>query len=331
MRWKKIVITGGAGFLGSHLASSLLTLGGEVVILDDFSNGKEIHLQKIINHPQLTVQRGDITNSTDVQRAFADAEVILHLAVLDLRASIKDPLRVNRVIVDGTLTCLEQARKQPIQLFLNCSSSEVYGSAQKIPMDETHPLHPETPYAAAKVAQDMYVRTYGETYGLPWNTVRPFNMYGPHSHWQGARGELIPKMIVRAMNRQPLVIFGDGQQTRDFTYVQDACDAIIKILEQEKGRGEIVNICSGVETSVLQMARVICQYFKLDPELMIQRQAARPADVRRHLGDPAKLKTLFHFTPTLSLEQGLPKTIEWFTSLPDPARLLTQEVTRNWE
>ena len=206
MRNKNILVTGGAGFLGSHLVRLLLEKENKVTILDDFSHGKELHLKEIVKNPNLKVIKGDITNIDDVKKAFENGQVVFHFAVLDLRQSIKEPQRVNDVIVDGTLNCLNVARDNKIELFVNCSSSEVFGTAQYIPMDEKHPLLPETPYAASKVAQDMYTFSFGRTYGLPWTTVRPFNMYGPNSHWQGFRGELIPKMIVRAMNKQPLVI-----------------------------------------------------------------------------------------------------------------------------
>ena len=200
VRNKKVVVTGGAGFLGSHVVGFLLKDNNDVVVLDDFSNGKKAHLEPFADNPSLKVIRGDITVPDDVRRAFDGCEIVIHLAVLGLRQSIKQPSRVNDVIVGGTLNCLECAKDIGISLFLNCSSSEVYGTAVRVPMDENHPLNPETPYAAAKVAQDMYVSSYGRTYGLEFSTIRPFNMYGPNSHWQGYRGELIPKMIVRAMN-----------------------------------------------------------------------------------------------------------------------------------
>lgn len=260
---KNIVVTGGAGFLGSHLVQ-LLIRNNRVTILDDFSNGKEMHLMEIKDNPNLTVIKGDVTKINDVKIAFKNCQIVIHLAVLDLRQSIKEPDRVNEVIVNGTLNCLNIARENNVELFVNCSSSEVYGTAQYIPMSETHTLLPETPYAASKTAQDMYVFSYGRTYGLRWTTVRPFNMYGPNSHWQGYRGELIPKMIVRAMNKKPLVIFGEGDQTRDFIFVEDAVQAILKIIENPKCINRSINVCTGKETSVRTIAETICNEFSLD-------------------------------------------------------------------
>jgi UDP-glucose 4-epimerase len=332
MQNQRIAVTGGAGFLGSHVVAKLLELNNEVIVLDDFSNGKMAHLAQMREHSKLTIIRGDITHRGDVVRAFAGCNVIIHLAVLDLRQSIKEPKRVNSVIVDGTINCLEVAKENKVDLFLNCSSSETYGTANYVPMDEKHPLHPETPYAAAKVAQDMYTFSYGRTYGLPWTTIRPFNMYGPNSHWQGYRGELIPKMIVRAMNKQPLVLFGSGEQTRDFLYVEEAAKAVIDVADNPLSRGRTLNFCTGKETSVKRIAELICKAFDLDPADYIQTQPPRPGDVMRHLGDQTVFSEIVGYSPQVEIEEGIAKTIEWFKHLPYKAEeLLAQEVLRSWE
>jgi len=329
---KKIVVTGGAGFLGSHVVQKLIEADCHVVVLDDFSNGKSFHLKPLARHPKVEIIRGDVTNIDDVRKAFTGCQLVIHLAVLCLRQSIKEPQRVNDVIVKGTLNCLEVARENEVELFLNCSSSEVYGSANSIPMNEQHPLHPETPYASAKVAQDMYVYSYGRTYGLPWTTIRPFNMYGPNSHWQGHRGELIPEMIVRAMNQQPLVVFGNGSQTRDFAFVRDAAKAVVAIVKNPDSRNTSINFCSGSETSIRQIAESICNYFELDPKEYIQIQPPRPGDVQRHFGDNSKFRELIGFGPQVGLSEGIRKTIDWFQSLPfSPEELMSQEELRSWE
>ena len=332
MNNKNIAVTGGAGFLGSFVVKYLLDSGNKVTIIDDFSNGKELHLKGFESNPNLKIVRGDITKVDDVIKAFENCQIIIHLAVLGLRQSIKEPDRVNEVIVNGTLNCLNVARKNNVELFVNCSSSEVFGSAQYVPMNEKHPLLPETPYAASKVAQDMYVFSYGRTYGLPWTTVRPFNMYGPNSHWQGYRGELIPKMIVRAMNKKPLVIFGEGNQTRDFIYVEDAAKGLIEIANNKNSLYKSFNMCTGKETSIKKIAETICKEFSLDPKVYIQKQAQRPGDVMRHLGDNSSFKQLTGFSPKTTIEEGIKKTVSWFKSLPfTPEELLNQEVLRSWE
>jgi UDP-glucose 4-epimerase len=329
---KKIVVTGGAGFLGSHVVRLLLERGNSIVVLDDFSNGKMAHLEGVKNHKNLKIIVGDITNIADVKKAFAECQMAIHLAVLCLRQSIKEPFRVNDVIVNGTLNCLNVALANKVELFLNCSSSEVYGTAVYVPMDEKHPLNPETPYAAAKVAQDMYVISYGQTYDLPWATFRPFNMYGPNSYWHGFRGELIPKMIVRAMNHEPLIIFGDGNQTRDFVYVEDAARALVSVAENPGCWRKALNFCSGIETSVSRIAELICRFMSLELSKFIIKEPQRPGDVRRHLGDNSNLKSLIGYSPQIDIEEGIRRTISWFQSLPfKPEELFSQEVSRAWE
>jgi UDP-glucose 4-epimerase len=332
MNQKRIVVTGGAGFLGSHVVRLLLQENNIVNVLDNFSNGKIEHLEPVRNHPNLNIIRGDIKNIRDVKDAFKDCQIIIHLAVLCLRQSIKDPQLINDVIVNGTMNCLDTALSNKVELFINCSSSEAYGTAVYIPMDENHPLNPETPYAAAKVAQDMYVFSYGRTYELPWTTIRPFNMYGPNSHWQGLRGELIPKMIVRAMNRKPLVVFGDGQQTRDFIYVEEAARAVLAVADNLKCKGQSINFCTGVETSIFRIAQLICKSFLLDPREYIDFQPTRPGDVKRHIGDNSRFRSLLGFAPNIGIEEGLGRTISWFRSLPYKAEdMLSGEVIRAWE
>jgi UDP-glucose 4-epimerase len=329
---KRVAVTGGAGFLGSHVVPLLLGQNREVVVIDNFSNGKRDHLKPYADHPGLEIIEGDITRPEDVSRAFNGCLQVIHLAVLDLRQSIKEPQRVSEVNISGTINCLEAALRNQVEFFLHCSSSEVYGSGVCVPMNEEHPLRPETPYAASKVAQDMFVHSYGRVYGLPWAILRPFNMYGPNSPWEGFRGELIPKMIVRAMNGLPLVIFGDGDQTRDFVYVEEAARAVLALVDHPETRFKCLNFCSGRETRVRQIAEIICRQFGLNPERYIRREAPRPGDVRRHLGDPSQFKNVLGFLPEVEIEEGIRLTIEWFKSLPLKAEeLLSGEVLRNWE
>jgi UDP-glucose 4-epimerase len=199
-------------------------------------------------------------------------------------------------------------------------------------MDEAHPLNPETPYAAAKVAQDKYVFSYGRTFNMPWVTMRPFNMYGPNSHWQGFRGELIPKMIVRAMNKIPLVIFGDGSQTRDFIYVDDVAEAVVSLLENPQAREMEINFCSGKETTIKRIAELVCENFSLDKSEFIKYESQRPGDVQRHLGDNSKYKQILNLSPKVDIESGIKNTVKWFKSLPFTSKeLLEDEILKSWE
>lgn len=329
---ERIFITGGAGFLGSNVAKLLLNKNYKVTVFDDFSNGKMLHLEDLRDNPNIRIVKGNILDYEFLSQQMKNHDVILHLAVLDLRQSIKEPDKVNSVIVNGTLNCLNATLANKIPLFFNCSSSEAYGSAQYIPMDEKHPLLPETPYAAAKVAQDKYVYSYGRTYGLPWVTIRPFNMYGPNSHWQGFRGEVIPKMIVRAMSKKELVLFGNGEQTRDFIFVEEVANAIHSILNNKDIRNMEINVCSGKEVSMKRIAELICDNFQLDKSVYIKNKEPRPGDVKRHLGDNTRLKNLAGQTNHISIEEGIEKTIDWFKGLSlTSEELISQEKERNWE
>lgn len=332
MQNKRIVVTGGAGFVGAHVVPLLLERNNTVVVLDNFLNGKMENLAEVADHPNLTVMPGDVTNEADVERAFAGAQVAIHLSVIDLRHSIKDPSLTNAVIAAGTINCLNAALKNRTELFLNVSSAEVYGDTLYFPVDEDHPFQPTNPYAAAKVAQDMYVYSYGRTYGLPWTTIRYFSMYGPKSHWESYRGEVIPKMIVRAMNRQPLVIFGDGSQTRDFVYIEDAARALIAIGEREECRGRCIQFCTSQETSIQRIAEIICEIFGYNPREMIQNQSWRPADIMRMSGKNTRCQEMLGIVPMVPVDEGIRRTVDWYLSLPyAPEQLMAEEVLRNWE
>jgi UDP-glucose 4-epimerase len=329
---KKIFVTGGAGFLGSHVVPILLQQNNEVIVFDDFSNGNMSHLANCSDDPHLKIIRGDIRNIEDIKKSFDGSQIIIHLAVLCLRQSLKEPQKVNDVVVNGTLNCLDVARENEVELFLNTSSTEVYGDALYVPIDERHTMRPTNPYAAAKVAQDMYVYSYGRTYGLPWATIRFTSMYGPNSYWRGYRAEVIPKMIIRAMNRQPLIIFGEGNQTRDFTFVEDSARALLAVAENPGCLNESVICCTSHETSVRQLAEMICEDFCLAPDEFIKKQEPRPGDVMRNVGDNSKLRDLVGFAPEITLAEGLSRTINWFNSLPlQPKELIAQETLRNWE
>ncbi len=332
MRNKRIVVTGGAGFVGSHVVPLLLERDNEVVVLDNFTIGKKENLAGVESNPRLTLIRGDVTNERDVERAFEGANIVVHLAVIDLRYSIKDPILTNRVITAGTINCLNAALKNNAELFLNVSSAEVYGDAIYFPVDEDHIYQPTNPYAAAKVAQDMYVYSYGRTYDLPWTTLRYFSLYGPNSHWESYRGEVIPKMIVRAMNTQPLVIFGDGAQTRDFVFIEDAARALIAIGERKSCLGKCVQFCTGRETSIQRIAEIICYNFGYEPSEMIRKESWRPADIMRMSGISGKCRDMLGLSSSVDIEEGIHRTVQWYRSLPyAPEDLLSQEVLRNWE
>ena len=332
MEKKRIVVTGGAGFVGSNLLPHLLQRDNHVVVFDNFSNGKMENLQDVKDNPNLEIIKGDVRHADEVKRAFRGAQVVLHLCCQGVRQAIKDPYYVNDVIVDGTLNCLEAAVENKVDLFFNVSSIAVYGKAKYFPVDEEHQMFPVSAYGVAKAAQDLYVRSYGVFRDLPWLTLRFTAMYGPRSHWESYSGEVIPRMVIRAMNREPLIVFGEGTQTRDFLYVGDAVKAILALLDAPGAKGEIFNYGSTTETSILEIAEKICRHFDIRPEAGIQKLPMRPGDSAKVVCDHAKFKARMGFGPETGMNEGLQKTIEWFESLPYPReKLLADVAVKNWE
>jgi len=323
---KRVLVTGGAGFVGSHLVD-LLAKTNEVTVLDDMSVGSRSNLS---SSPDVNVLEADVRDRAGIEAAVKQADVIFHLAVVCLRVSIPDPMASHLVNDLGTLNLLLAARDSSVRRFVYVSSSEVYGTAVHVPMDEEHPLNPATPYAAAKLAGEAYTLSFHRTYGLPATVVRPFNMYGPREHADGPSGEVIPRFVARAMAGKPLVVFGDGLQTRDFTWVGDAVRGILMAAECDELVGDRINIACGHEVSVLDVARLVQD--SLGTRLAILHQAERPGDVRRHLAGVERARSQLGFAAAVEIGEGVARYVDWVRSLPQPAgsRLEAQEA-RNWQ
>ncbi len=323
---KRVLVTGGAGFIGSHLVE-LLAPSNQVTVLDDFSVGTRDNLS---SSPNVEVIRGDVRDREGLDAAVKRSDVIFHLAVVCLRVSISDPMTSHLVNDLGTLNLLLAARESPVQRFVYISSSEVYGTAKRAPMDEEHPLNPVTPYAAAKLAGEAYSQSFHRTYGLPVTVVRPFNVYGPREHADGPSGEVIPRFVARASANKPLVVFGDGLQTRDFTWVGDTVRGIVMAAECDDLVGDCVNIARGQEVSVLRIAQLVQEL--LGSRSPIQHHADRPGDVRRHLAGVERARSLIGFAASVGIEEGLTRYVDWLRSLPQkPSTDLESEEARNWQ
>lgn len=319
------LVTGGAGFIGSELVRQLIATGRRVVVLDDLSTGKRVNLAGL----DLLLVHASVCDAQALAACMAGAERVFHLACLGLRRSLHDPQGGHLVNATGTLLALEAARRASIQRFVHVSSSEIYGSAQSVPMDENHPANPTTPYGAAKLAGEAYARAAFLSYGLPCTIVRPFNTFGPRSHHEGDSGEVIPKFMLRAAAGQPLLIFGDGQQTRDFTFVGDTALGILLAAQPDATLGATMNLGSGIEHSVNALAASICAIANSASPVI--HQPPRPGDVRRHLADTGLARRLMGWHPQTAFTNGLRATYHHMMSEEQSLdERMAEDVPRNW-
>jgi UDP-glucose 4-epimerase len=308
---KRVLITGGGGFIGSHLAEDLVKNGYLVKILDDFSTGNVNNIMELFNYKNFKMIRGSITDRELVRKATDDIDVVFHLAAqVHVDRSIMEPRRTFDVNTVGTLNILDSALENDIELVAYASTSEVYGSAKYTPMDEDHPLNPASPYAASKSAADRLCFSYFNTYRLPVVIVRCFNTYGPRQKGSGYAAA-IPKFIRRALEGLPPVIYGDGKQTRDYMYVKDTVSAYKSILGSYSNvLGKAINFGTGKEISILDLANTIVDLCgsKAAPIHV----AARSGEVSRLCAGTALAQKLLGFSTEYSIAMGLQEFVNWF-------------------
>ncbi len=328
---KNCLITGGAGFIGSHLVDALMNEDCSVTVLDNLSTGKLENLDEHEDNSRFKLIVGDITNPLHVKNAMKNADIVLNLACLGVRHSIKHPFENHRVNAEGALVVLQEAMRAGVHKFIHCSSSEVYGTAQHVPMPADHPTFPHTVYGASKLAGEAYVRAYYKTYGFNTVIIRPFNTYGPRSHHEGDAGEMIPKSIIRALNDKNILVFGDGSQTRDYTYVGDTVRGIVEAVKCDDTIGSTFNIGSNFEISISEIAEMIIRYAG-NGSSRIEYIEKRPGDVLRLCSDSTEFCKITGWRPSVSFEEGLMKTIRWFKTRPEEVSLLLdQEIGINWK
>jgi UDP-glucose 4-epimerase len=327
---RKILVTGGAGFIGSEVVRQLAAASNHVVVLDNLINGRRENLHDVIgDRVQLIV--ADIRDERTTAEVLREVEVVFHMACLGVRHSIHSPHENHAVNATATLQLLSASRAAGVQRFVYISSSEVYGTAHWVPMTEEHPTYPMTVYGASKLAGECYTRAFHRTYGYPTVVVRPFNTYGPCCHHEGDSGEVIPKFVLRSLANRPMVVFGDGTQTRDFTYVSDMAKGIISAGFSDLTVGETVNLGSGHEISIEHLAREVSAITNRS-DASIHHDEPRPGDVLRLYADTTKAQRLLGFQTKVSLREGLLRLKNWYLGSGKSAEeLLIQEKQRNWE
>ena len=301
---KKVAITGGAGFIGSNLAASLITKGHEVTIIDDLSTG----LIANIDRKNSDFKELSITDASKLKKALKGAETIFHLGARgSVPRSIKNPVATHEVNATGTLNVLEAARESGAHVIFS-SSSSVYGRNMQLPKEEKMWLGPMTPYAASKLAAEGYVEAYGTSYEIPVTLLRFFNVFGPRQRPDHEYAAVIPKWIWLAMQGKPVDLYGDGTQSRDFTYVKTVVDIAISAMENKVTTQGAVNLAYGNRIFLSEVVNLLRDEF---PNLEVNSLPIRAGDVKESQNSPELLKSLFPNVMPYQFKDALKETINW--------------------
>jgi UDP-glucose 4-epimerase len=302
----KVLVTGGAGFIGSHLTEKLLSAGDQVRILDNLSTGK---LENLPQSSALEFIKGDIRDTTLVNRCVEGMDAVVHLAaVASVQASIDDPVTTHQCNFDGTLNLLEASRRSGIKRFLYACSAAVYGDTVVLPVPEETIPKPLSPYAVDKLAGEYYLLYYFNKFGLPATSFRFFNIYGPRQDPSSPYSGVISIFVDRLRRSQPVTVFGDGEQTRDFVYVTDLAELLATALRDARGAGGIFNVGTGTRHSLLQL---LGNLEKLSGKKIEKcHEAARVGDIQHSCADVSRLKSVYGRAPSTPFDQGLKKLLE---------------------
>jgi UDP-glucose 4-epimerase len=311
---KSVLVTGGAGFIGSHLVDRIIRENPQtIVVVDNFFLGSLDNLaQALRERPDLEIVRLDAADLAAMQDVVSRYRIdtVFDLAVVPLPTSLTYPAWTVRTNVGIVTTFCELARRGDIERLVHLSSSEAYGSARYVPMDEEHPHDAITPYAASKSAGDHVIRSYVQTFGIDATVVRPFNNIGPRQN-PGSYAGIVPIVVQRVLAGQPIEIHGDGEQTRDLVFVRDTADYVVRIHDAEAARGRVLNLATGTETSVLALVRRLLHALG-EPDHPVVHTAPRPGDVRRHSADVRALEAVLGSHPPVIDDAALAETVEWY-------------------
>jgi UDP-glucose 4-epimerase len=309
----KILITGAAGFIGSHLSQKYVMAGHTVYALDNLFNGNLNNIRTLLNKKNFKFIHDDICREQVYHELPSDLDAIIHLAAqIHVDRSIVNPKETFKINVEGTLKILEYCRMHDIKKILYASSSEIYGSAEYTPIDEYHRLSAKHPYGASKIAADRLCYTYNETYDLGVDILRSFNSFGPRQKDSGYGG-VIAIFIKRVLQNKPPIIYGDGNQTRDYMFVDDAINAYDKVLMSEGNPAkEGINFGTGKEVSVNKIAEEIIKHASENKELNAVHVDPRPIEVRRLVADISRANKLLGFKPQIDFETGIVLLVDWY-------------------
>lgn len=303
------LITGGAGFIGSNLARALVDLGDQVVVLDDFSTGKAANLEGLDSHVE--VIKGSVCDFQLVKRAMRDVDhVFHHAAVVSVTRSVDDPVTTNAVNVGGTVNCLMAARDAGVKRFVFAASSSAYGNSPSLPKREDMKPDPLSPYAVSKITGEFYARVFHKIYGLNTVCLRYFNIFGPHQDPLSPYAAVVPIFITRLMRGESPIIYGDGEQSRDFTYIANAVEANLLAAKAPQAPGEVFNVACSTRFSLNQLVRKLqdLTHTAIPPTYA----PARPGDVLHSQGDIERASQMLGYKPKVTFDEGLAATVQWF-------------------
>lgn len=306
------VVTGGAGFIGSHLVERLLRDGEEVLLIDDFSSGTEANIQEFRGHPKLRVERESVTEPATLARLFKGAEFVFHHAAIpSVQKSLEHPMESNNANIGGTLAVMVAARQSNVRRVIYASSSSVYGDAEVLPKHEEMPARPLSPYALQKYSGEVYGQIFFDLFGTGFTALRYFNVFGPRQNPKSQYAAVIPRFITAMVKNEQPVIYGDGEQSRDFTYVDNVVEANIKASRSKNADGQVMNIALGERISLNQLVSTINDL--LGTQLRPLYEPRRAGDVRHSQASIERSRRLISFTPVVDFKTGLQRSVQWYT------------------
>jgi nucleoside-diphosphate-sugar epimerase len=304
----KVLVTGGAGFIGSHIVEGLIGRGDYVRVLDNFSTGRRENLVQLAG--EVEVLEGDLRDPAKLAEAVKGIELVFHQAAfVSVPQSMQDPATCFAVNAAGTAGLLEAARRAGVRKVVLASSTAVYGDPQIFPTAEETPLKPISPYAVSKQVNELYARLYTQSLRLPVVALRYFNVYGPRQRQDSDYAAAIPIFVRQLVSGGQVTVFGDGKQSRDFIFVEDVVSANLLAAESDQAAGEAINICTGKETTLLDLLEELSELSPHGPQVNFT--APRPGDIYRSVGNPEKADRLLGFRATTSLSEGLKQTVDW--------------------
>ncbi|MEK6776580.1 MAG: SDR family oxidoreductase [bacterium] len=312
----KVLVTGGAGFIGSNLAERLILDGHQVTVYDDLSSGRIGNLQGVQAHPNFTWVQGSILDRDRLANLIREhgIEFISHQAARpSVSRSVENPLATNEVNVTGTLNVLKAAVDHNVKKVVVAISSSVYGDTPELPKRETMPYNPQSPYAVSKVTKELYLKVFHGVYGLDTVGLRYFNVYGRKQDPKSDYAAVIPKFITAALKGEDLSIEGDGEQTRDFTYIDDVVEANMAGFTHDKASGRSFNIAYGARISILDLARNIIKITDSRSQIIFKQK--RKGDIRHSLADISYAGEYLDYRPKYDLERGLARTVDWYRGI----------------